>query len=835
MRLNRVLLLAATVSMMMFALVFTISCSGDDGAPGKAGEGCTVVRDGNNWNIICDGSDEIVGTLKGSNGVPGAQGTPGADGEDCWLGPKTGQGYEVLCGTGSGTSKGFLNGCSVKAVTDYESLITCGSTEVNICGQVRFDPTEETCTSGLVVEGGTVELLKCGTEKEGYNPNKKYCGFQEGDDDKVMEKYPNGTKSYPLCPTGTNGPQPNKDEWADEYCRYISKDEAVVAGDAAADFCDGQKYNDGRWRGEYCGWASVTATKKTLLSGACDEPNEEKYQGPNERSFGEGYCAVLFENKSTGITTYSEDLCGTSANNKPNNGSWKNEYCGFAEGAKKATKVWVGLCDDSEKDDLKAPHLTEYNAGYCAVEFEEGIKLGSGKTVFVEKGEICDDGGKPNEGTWKGEYCGVAESGSKATKLYSGMCDDGQGPNQNGWNPKEYCAVTVDAKNTTGLIEGPCDNGDKINEGSWKGEYCGYKDGSAKTTSGLKGACADGDGPHTDGYNASFCEVLFTPGIKIGDTTSVKSENFCGDGGKQNEGSWKGEYCGYSSAKDEENEIMKVQKAGTICGDGKGPNEDSYNAGYCQWPDELATGTLFTSDSCGKSTVNKDTWQGQYCFADSKVKTCKAGLVPIPGAKSTDKSYCATPSIINFCLGVAVKGTVASYDGNLQKCKASVTDITATGFIDACTGASEGIQGKDGIVMLDSCVFTVASREQCKAGGSYKAESSDAPNGSGTCKALNVSTTKCKEIGANAALNNLVNGTTSGRCEFYPGLNLDLGGDGGIIIVPQCDASHLSLCENSGSCGTAGGWWSGSVCEEKVSCDPGEEWDEDTNTCDTGP
>jgi len=68
MRLNRVLLLAASFSFLIFAMVFTVSCSGDDGSKGDKGDPgtiCTVAPITGGYNVLCDG--QIAGTLTNGN------------------------------------------------------------------------------------------------------------------------------------------------------------------------------------------------------------------------------------------------------------------------------------------------------------------------------------------------------------------------------------------------------------------------------------------------------------------------------------------------------------------------------------------------------------------------------------------------------------------------------------------------------------------------------------------------------------------------------------------------------------------------------------------------
>jgi len=725
MRLNRVLLVAATISIMVFALVFTISCSGDEGPRGKDGYGCIVRENGSNWDIVCtndDGEEEVQGSLRdgGKPGAIGATGAQGAPGKDCWLGPKTNKGFQVFCKAddGSDEEKGWLDGCSVRTVeenTPYESVITCGSEETHICGQIPFDAKKYECLSGSITPVPQVDYLPCGKQKNAVNPAKQYCGWGPKD---IEEP----TVVYEIC----DGYRIHEDSYdEDAYCRYTSEKLMSVVNNITDDYCDGQRINENAWKTQYCGFAAITSTKKTLITGACDSADVDGVKGPNEKSFGQGYCEVPYQWRLKQTTIYSEKLCGTSANNKPNNGAWKNEYCGFADSsATEPSKVYVGLCDDSDPiSGLKAPHLEAYNSGYCGVLWDDTkpMVIGTGKTVLIE--ELCGDNGKPNEGKWKGEYCGYESAASKkADKVYSGICDDGQGPNMSNWNPKEYCSVDpTKSRILTILTEETCRNGDRFNENGWKGEYCGFKDKTTKETSRLTGACDDGDGPHSSSFNGGYCAVDYKPGIKLKAGPTKYSEDFCGDlpasgvptaANKANEGEWKGEYCGYKSAADERNELVTAVKG--LCDDGKGPSAGAFERGFCEY-DRVAKQTFYSENWCisgtgtniKKVSVNKDTWQGQYCFVDNQVKACKGGLEPIKSAKSTDNggNPCASPSLLAFCAleTGATGGTPFEYRGS-KKCAKDFANVGAAR--SACIPG-----GGNGYIEKDTVIYT-----QCKLG-----------------------------------------------------------------------------------------------------------------------
>jgi hypothetical protein len=666
MRLNRVLLLAATINILIFALVLTISCSGDNGPRGNAGkEGCRIEEDSKgDYSIFCtaDGEENFVGTLY-KNGVPGKKGDKGPKGENCWLGPFSEEdGYQILCGTG--TSKGYMKGCSIEVVDQDEGefALSCGASVMNLCGLIPFDTKEYQCSGGSL-EINDYEPGFCGKNKEEYDTRTHYCGWAKGDDPDDYESDFPGTTVYAICGPKGSDLKPFEDAWDDDiYCRWTSKTEAIITDDSPVNYCNGERYNEqpakeslNGWKAQYCGFTKDNATR-AVLTGACDEQEDEDTFGPSKISHEQGYCEVEWDDetkKPKTTSVYSEKLCGV--NGKPNNGEWKGEYCGHTSTSPEGspTKVYSGRCTE----DGKGPHEEKYNAGYCTIKFED--RKTKTKTYLEEDG-FCDEARtlKPNEGGWKNQYCGVDED--KKPVIYDGLCDDGSGPNQTDWTPKLYCKATFDKRDETVLSdEGDvCDDGSKPNEGSFKYEYCGFatkKTGTAaqdKTTKRTNG-CDDGDGPDMEDLGAGYCWVTLDSYLEGKDkgTTPLTSytTTFCGKSGKLNEGSWKKQYCGLGK-KDAE-EADKVWD--DMCDDGKGPAENTYPVeGYCQWPSEDAKGTVYADFGCGEVTgtvtVNKNQWLGEYCWAaDSKVAKCPAGLKP--NERYGKVGECTTPITFTSC------------------------------------------------------------------------------------------------------------------------------------------------------------------------------------------
>jgi len=824
MRLNRVLLLAATINILIFALVL-ISC-GSDGSKGGDGASCWAEGDSDDgWEVICgkDGKNRTVGYLRQSDeGTPGAQGSTGpqgALGSYCQLGNNTINGYEILCG---GTSQGFLDGCTVTGYprNDYMATITCGKSKpINLCNGEIFDPAKKACSDedGTLIAGG-VQLKTCG--KATYNPSTQYCGYAtKADADKksetVLALCGNDIKKpfepFPLnkedllitdiarqdtcvlfggkwtssgCSisddadvevddyTGTDpknrvgltkkekcekyAPMGYLDDsdnchyklskWKYEYCRYypyfdgnkqklwayssteycgISGND-IASGDNSkripanainAALPDGKGGYTGGWQKQYCGYKDKNTAVKTVLGGLstadnvrlislCDDygyqftassgaestkipalnssseyvnpenviaynnslnlsnaPNasppykrELLSVGPNEKAFDYGYCVVGKESFLEGKTEteYTEKICGIresatinkngpSTKNKPNNGSWKGEYCGWSISGKSpdfeyTSKVENDLCDDLNgpkefKDQITDPKI---GVGWCRANR-------NGLTEYAAPDEKCiagKEGGTSftyktiNEGKWKGEYCGYSSKDTKA--VLTGICDDDRGPSES--EPNEgYCqgyklqdSLWV-AKTQWVPINTTCQDGKKYNEGSWKNEYCGIpaadiSDNTLFTT----GACDDGKGPNSESFGGGYCQAV-QPDTLTGVTYTVYTSDFCGDDAKYNENTWKGEYCG----KDESGE-SKVYAG--VCDIGGGPNSSGFGSAYCAGVlGSKLTQLTYISDATCQAKPNEGSWKGEYCFnGDQKIGICTGNHRPAADASSTD-------------------------------------------------------------------------------------------------------------------------------------------------------------------------------------------------------
>jgi hypothetical protein len=671
MRLNRVLLLAAAINIMIFAMVFTISCSGDDGKSGKSGTGCTVEKNSDGtFKVVCAGEDvgsfgdgtEGIDGEPGAKGAQGDKGQTGKAGEGCWLGSKIGSTYSIICGEGEGEVKGYLDGCEIQTLGDYEISIKCGSTSLSLCGSKVLKP-EESCSTDGEISLTPVPLEKCaeGTKAEAeFDPRTQYCGYASKAAFELGEK---GQTVMDLCGTGLTENKPNETSWNDEYCKYTKPKEAAVSTFLCANKA---KINEGSWKNEYCGYANASATTKSVIKGVCGD----YIKGPNEEAFGKGYCMGINRDTTT-LTKYTEAFCGPgkAASNKPNDGGWKNEYCGYATSSASSAEIkslQKNACGDAISSTVlpKGPNYVAFGKGYCKGISRDTITL----TVYTET--FCGTAGKINDGKWNNQYCGYVNSSASVKTPITGACGDAistevepKGPNHQSFNGG-YCmgydrdkpALTKYKAGFCGLSTGATN---KPNDGKWNNQYCGYATSAAESSgssTAITGACGDDAGGLPTGPNYLSFGGGYCMGVK-GQTKTKYSNIFCADPnvGKPNEGSWKSEYCGYANATAS---IKTVQKG--ICDDDKGPHEVSYNDCYCEWKTENAGVTECTKHWCYNSSssfaasaasaankLNEGSWKAEYCFADGKKAVCGGGRLPNYSANSGDGASlrCVNPVV----------------------------------------------------------------------------------------------------------------------------------------------------------------------------------------------
>jgi len=209
MRLNRVLLLAASVIFMVFAMVFTISCSGDDGKDGSL-KSCTLqtsTAPNGGVDVICEGTNlgNIPPGPRGEQGLKGEQGPAGvAPPGVCQLGtqdPIT-QKWSIVCnGTiiDGGEITGTLDGCKVdkSASKNFQQVFVCGNEEIYFCSGKLFDPEENHCAyydaylTGSYTVGtgstyyssapiGVIKKSVCGPSDDIYDMRYKFCDMSVG-------------------------------------------------------------------------------------------------------------------------------------------------------------------------------------------------------------------------------------------------------------------------------------------------------------------------------------------------------------------------------------------------------------------------------------------------------------------------------------------------------------------------------------------------------------------------------------------------------------------------------------------------------------------------------
>jgi len=187
MRLNRVLLLAASFVCMIFAMVFTISCSGDDGKDGKAGASCTVREKVGGYDVLCGG--EVVGELLNGQNGDGGDGSGLIPAGACAIQHLTTPvaGWYAVCNkVNSGlvaadeqVSGGDTRGLCRVIVPRKDSapgwiVLSCNATSteaasiIHLCGGISFDPTTSYCDSKEVI--GVASGSVGGTEQSPWNP-----------------------------------------------------------------------------------------------------------------------------------------------------------------------------------------------------------------------------------------------------------------------------------------------------------------------------------------------------------------------------------------------------------------------------------------------------------------------------------------------------------------------------------------------------------------------------------------------------------------------------------------------------------------------------------------
>jgi len=657
MRLNRVLLLAATINILIFALVFTISCSnGDDGKAGKDGDRCFVNED---YDIICNG--QPIGSLtggKGPNGQPGPQGPTGETGSGCWVAKATtGAGWNVLCGKGDGELKGILDGCTVtEGFSKFELDIKCGDTQVAICGREIFDTDLYRCEVSQNSGADTLILTTespidyCGPQKTEYDRRKQYCGWGETDIGEASTVYNN-------CPKGTaNGSilvYPNSLGWAKEYCAWAT-DSTVVKSDTYCD--DGKPVNQDVWKGQYCGYKSSGDAKTSQLDKRCEYPGIAIYPaGTAPGTPSATPCAsYTFETGSAGAPGWGSRTV-VNAVALDSNGTCLRRT------ANKPDSVYG----------VYGPNQAAFGQGYCTVlPIDKTAKTKDGKAVTTYTEFVCGGDfakGKVNQDSWKGQYCGYGKDSKFADQVLSGgsiaICGNGEGPAELVYD-RFFCGYgTKEDKVTRPLpfcwqvsIKGTGANDTSYtkstyNTTKYNGDYCGFKfySGAYAYSTGSTGANKKGK---------SYADVIdndYRWLVKIKDSIYGANAASYGiiypDVSSLHGTAWTfGDTLITASSSSVSGTSYTTQHRG-LCGDNRGAWQDTSDAnfgGYCQFysarkyynygDSKLNNTTCNTTLTAGKiDSLNAGAWKGEYCGFDYTTAGSSAKKV-YPGACDFDGS-----------------------------------------------------------------------------------------------------------------------------------------------------------------------------------------------------
>jgi len=667
MRLNRVLQTTAAIGITVAATIFTISC-GEDGAEGKPGTGCTITGSEVPYTVICN--NEVKGQLvDGVSQGQAANGATGPQGQGCSA-TQSGSYVAVICGGGEPV---ILDACNATS-SGRETIITCGATTVGLCDVTVFDPFKQYCP----LTGGAPSSMTavCGPQKEVYDAQKDYCGFES------LEAVEEGTpKVLPLCAdvvpkTATAADKPNEADttagvagspWELVSASVYSGDDAWKTGreycgvtrglkagktslDTAANIvetkakavpiicgADTVKINEGEWQSKYCGYGSAQSLSKSILTDACGSG-----AGPSADAYGKKYCAMK------AITNKYTDTAST--------------YC-LTGTAPDQVKMTLNKLDDKQITVLSE---TDYLKQYCG--YEDAAAAATGTKIRITGG-LCDygtDGATPasvgpnaeNTGnTWKNEFCQGIKGKPGKTKLSlvaaGGFSD----------NFSVYCFPdTTSSAFSDSLASSAVAETSRLNEGSWKDEYCGFTS-KANVTANKFSILSDKTCDYDDSDNlievgpnavnpsgASSWKNEFCQGIKgkpgktklVGVTgtnyrpnigvyciadTAISSSLVAIDAApaeaRLNDGEWKDQYCGFDDA--------DAVTAATL----------SIRTGTCDYESNGTALTIIGPNAAGVSAT-ATTWAAEFCQARKKGvdSTSITGLTGVSDWAGLSKVYC---------------------------------------------------------------------------------------------------------------------------------------------------------------------------------------------------
>jgi hypothetical protein len=459
------------------------------------------------------------------------------------------------------------------------------------------------------------------------------------------------------------------------------------------------RLNEDSWKGEYCGYKTVTdfyigatngtSTANFPTSGATTAANFDP------SSVTTSFTALPSNRTPTKMVSChgSKGALVTDAGaeyNAPNSVSkvdaqtkkyWPNEYCQWQD--TKGTTIKVvsipeftnySTSDDADKTAITGETATVLD-NYCfslipTISFAEGQDRNK-ETLKRLMGVYGTSGAsgqnflkKLNDGSWQNQYCGFknqTDYTNLTRTVLTTICKTPEGVRTSGKQPNDY-SLTKNNNSATAFPREYCQYSKNVNTGVISAEVVGLYsiDGSGVPTE------------RTSVYdlNKYFCyqpsksakkEIDALGGTGVAAFYNTKSSN----APTLNDGSWKSEYCAYTSGTSINDEINFKKSVG--CENGEMPNAalsaTAWQNEYCGMKRHSAFESSLLGGSEAYCGVNTDanpnawltatadnfrlnagtTWKGEYCFVDDKKGICLGGQVPIPGAKSDDSPKCYEP------------------------------------------------------------------------------------------------------------------------------------------------------------------------------------------------
>jgi len=719
MRLNRVLQTTAAAGIAIAATIFTISC-GEDGSNGADGASCTISTTATGYDVLCGGTK--VGQLAsggvGDPGVAGPAGSTGNNGVGCVIGDKVGDAYQIKCGD---QVRGTLNGCKVESDTEENTLtIDCGSATLAMCGingatppQTIFDPEIEECNASTGIPAS--RTLKCTLDTNvTYNAKTQYCGFANSG---ALDA---GTPTaLSLC--GKDG-KPNDEtqtEWKNEYCRIIreidpekgpSKATYSFKVEAPTD-CDGTgiKLDEATtypttaasaatdFAGNYCGYTDENATVRSIQTGICDDG-----KGPDEDAWEAGYCQVATPDSK--VANFSTVFCNPAGFNQRgttkrfNEGSWKNQYCGYVDAAA-AAEGGAGLS-------VITAQIGGYNGNSTCTGTPTNTNCGLTVGMFSSK-EV------ENIAIAKrlSAECAVKQINGEfnTTAPYPTTASSYDGTATHLWTINdnvrlyEFCSVNVDDKGDffieassrqIAIDNGGCPGPDsptpvlgpttELNKETWSKQYCAYTSSNANaqintTPTTIPSTCGFLKPNLSQASTAAemqYCQADSTGALSL----KTPQESGCDAPAKINDGSWKNEYCGYNSTSASAKKVV-VKAVNARCAL-LAPNSVNKPTApeemeYCtvNKEGEMTLTTPGANDcTANNAKLNEGSWTGEYCGYANATATNKTVIKTFTDAKGGIACNLLTPNKEQPSDPMSLEYCQADREGKLSLVKVSDDD-----------------------------------------------------------------------------------------------------------------------------------------------------------------